>query len=191
MPPQTEVALKQRRSVFDNQRFRVFSDHIAAGSLEVENFLVVAPYTNRADLLTGIAIVPVREGSILLLKTYRHPVSQCLWELPRGFIDAGETPAEAGMRELTEETGLFCGLEDLVPLGDFFPDPGVLRARVGLFAALACHHQQGHVDDEIGIQDRRWHPEERVRAMLLDGSIMEGATCVALHRYFEWRRHQA
>jgi hypothetical protein len=42
------------------------------------------------------------------------------------------------------------------------------------------------MDDEIGIRGRIWHPAEQVRRMLRDGSIQDGATCVALHRYFDW-----
>lgn len=184
MPP---VTLKQRRSVFTNSRFTVFSDHIAAESLEVRDFLVVKPHSSRADLLTGVAVVAVRQGAILLLKHYRHPVSEFVWELPRGFIDPDETPGEAAARELGEETGLLCSADSLVSLGTFLPDPGVLEARVALFAALNCA-DGSRLADEIGIYDRLWHSEEAIYAMLRDGSIVEGATCVALHRYFERTR---
>lgn len=181
------ITLKHRSPVFTNSRFTVYSDHIAAGSLEVPDFLVVKPHSSRADLLTGVAIVAVRQSAILLLKHYRHPVSQFVWELPRGFIDEGETPAEAATRELAEEAGLSCGADGLVSLGTFLPDPGILEARVALFAAPGCT-DRSRLDDEIGIQDRVWHSEEAIYAMLRDGSIVEGATCVALHRYFERAR---
>jgi hypothetical protein len=44
------------------------------------------------------------------------------------------------------------------------------------------------MDDEIGIQGRTWHPEGQIRSMLRDGLIQDGATCVALFRYFDWLR---
>ncbi len=46
-----------------------------------------------------------REGQYLLLKRGRDPYRD-RWELPGGFVEAGETPAEAIRRELFEETGL-------------------------------------------------------------------------------------
>jgi ADP-ribose pyrophosphatase len=182
------IILKQRRTVFSNSRFMVYCDHIAEGNLEVEDFLVVAPHVRRDELLTGVAVIPIRAGSILLLKHYRHAVSEPVWELPRGFMDEGECPAEAVVRELTEESGLICPSESLVALGTFFPDPGLIRARVALFAALECRDGGSRMDDEIGIRDRSWHSEEQVRSMLRDCSIQDGATCVALHRFFDWRR---
>jgi ADP-ribose pyrophosphatase len=188
VPDNSVVTLKQRRTVFANSRFTVYSDHIAQSHLEVEDFLVVAPHLRRDDLLTGIAVIPVRYDSILLLRHFRHAVSQPVWELPRGFMDEGEDSSQAALRELREESGLICRRESLVALGSFFPDPGLIRARVALFAATECHDGGPRMDDEIGIHGRTWHPEGQVRSMLRDGSIQDGATCVALLRYFDWRR---
>src|SRR5271154_3240184 len=42
---------------------------------------------------------------ILLVRQYRLPAKQYLWELPAGRLDAGETPLQAARRELIEETG--------------------------------------------------------------------------------------
>ena len=36
------------------------------------------------------------------------------WQMPQGGIDAGETPREAALRELVEETGVTAGLVDVV-----------------------------------------------------------------------------
>jgi len=55
----------------------------------------------------GSAVVmPVDDKKrILLVRQYRLPVLQYLWELPAGRVDAGETPLQAARRELAEETG--------------------------------------------------------------------------------------
>lgn len=178
------VVLKQRTRVFENSRFIAYADHIAEGKLEVEDFLVVVPHCRRSDCLTGVAVVPVRGDSILLLKRYRHAVSQHVWELPRGFVDVGEEPAGAALRELAEETGLSCRPEHLIGLGTFFPDPGIIRAKVALFAATQCRAGAGRLDDEIGIDGAVWHRQDHARRLLDDGTLQEGASCVALHRYY-------
>jgi len=181
--PDTGVTLQSSRVVFENSRFTVSSDHLVSSHLEVKDFLVVKPHGNRSDLLSGVVIVPVREESILLLKNYRHPVAEHVWELPRGFLEEGEDPAHAALRELEEETGLICSPEMLLDLGWFYPEPGILRARVALFAAAACEPGGAIQNDEIGIDARIWHPKAAVREMLRDGSIREGSSLVALFRY--------
>ena len=57
----------------------------------------------------GVVIFPVwREDpeKVVLLRQYRYPLDDVLYELPAGLIDAGETPECAAIREMKEETGL-------------------------------------------------------------------------------------
>lgn len=65
----------------------------------------------------AVAVVPVEaDGTVVLVRQYRHPVSQTVLELPAGKLDvAEEGPAEAARRELAEEVGLAgSSLEELV-----------------------------------------------------------------------------
>ena len=58
----------------------------------------------------GVEIAIVRSGQILLTKREDFEV----WCLPGGSVDAGESVAQAAMREAREETGLDVQLERLV-----------------------------------------------------------------------------
>jgi 8-oxo-dGTP pyrophosphatase MutT (NUDIX family) len=53
----------------------------------------------------AVAVVPVLpDGSVLLLKQYRHPVGRYVLELPAGKLDVeGESAESAARRELIEE----------------------------------------------------------------------------------------
>jgi ADP-ribose pyrophosphatase YjhB (NUDIX family) len=56
------------------------------------------------------------EGSVLLVRRRFEP-QKGVWTLPAGFVDYGEDPAEAGVRECREETGLeveITGLLDVI-----------------------------------------------------------------------------
>ena len=51
------------------------------------------------------AVLLERDGRVLLVRRANEPF-RGLWTLPAGFVNAGEDPAEAAMRECMEETGL-------------------------------------------------------------------------------------
>lgn len=57
----------------------------------------------------GVVIYPVYRPDpqkLVVLRQFRYPVNQYIYELPAGLIDAGETAEIAAIREMKEETGL-------------------------------------------------------------------------------------
>ena len=57
----------------------------------------------------GIVIYGVTSGDepkLVLIKQYRYPLDAYIYELPAGLVDGDETPAQAAIREMKEETGL-------------------------------------------------------------------------------------
>lgn len=57
----------------------------------------------------GIAIYAICQeetDKIVLLRQFRYPINDYIYELPAGLIDAGESAGEAAIREMREETGL-------------------------------------------------------------------------------------
>src|SRR5215510_6762774 len=82
----SEVLLKRRRTVFENSKFLVHADHIAdENGREVPDYLVVAPRIQVQDLITGVAVLPVYDGRVVLLKTFRHAVRSVVLETVSGF----------------------------------------------------------------------------------------------------------
>jgi len=77
--------------------------------------------TQRNPVPTVDAIIEVGDGAfpprIVLIRRRNPPVG---WALPGGFIDAGETAAQAARREALEETGLEI---ELVELFHVYSDP--------------------------------------------------------------------
>jgi ADP-ribose pyrophosphatase len=184
-PEDLPVILKNRRTVFENSVFRIFSDHIAdSKGNEVKDFVVVAPRISTPELITGVAIIPLWNGQVVLLRTFRHPVQREVLEAPRGFVDLGETPEHAALRELKEETGLVCLPERLVPLGFCMPEAGVIAARVALFAALDCREENGSGSDEIGLGKRESFTLQQAERLLKEMVLEDATTSLALHRLF-------
>lgn len=56
----------------------------------------------------GMAIYALTEDGtkIVLVRQYRYPINDYIYELPAGLIEPGENASEAAVREMAEETGL-------------------------------------------------------------------------------------
>lgn len=54
----------------------------------------------------GVVICARLEDKIVLVRQYRYPVGDYVYELPAGLVEPGEDIREAATRELREETGL-------------------------------------------------------------------------------------
>lgn len=65
------------------------------------------------DPKVAAGVLVEQNGSVLLVRRINEP-QQGLWSLPAGFIDAGEDPREAAIRECREETGLEVNITELV-----------------------------------------------------------------------------
>lgn len=63
------------------------------------------------DHMSAVAVVPVLgDGTVVMLRQYRHAVGQYLLEIPAGVLDVeGEDEADAAQRELAEEVGMRAG----------------------------------------------------------------------------------
>ena len=179
------VSFRERKRVCENSRFEVYYDHLeGGGGYSVPNYLVVSPKRKTEDLVSGVAILPVVEEKVALLKIYRHPIESWSWEIPRGFIEDDEDNYISVSRELEEETGLCCDRSDIKSLGLMAPDAGILAARIHLFVALRCRVVREFVPNEIGHSELKWVNAGSVARMIQDGIIQDPSTLVALYKYW-------
>lgn len=73
-------------------------------------------YVHFDDPKVAAAALVEHQGKILLVRRVYEP-EQGKWSLPAGFVDAGEDPQQAAVRECLEETGLrvrVLGLLDVI-----------------------------------------------------------------------------
>ncbi len=70
---------------------------------------------NHPDGVIIYALTEDRE-KVLLVRQYRYPLGGCVYELPAGLCDPGETCREAAVREIHEETGLLLSPLDVNPV---------------------------------------------------------------------------
>ncbi len=79
--------------------------HIASRVSSVES-LKMNTRVNRPDGVIIYALYGPRRDKVVMVRQYRFSIDDYVYEFPAGLVDAGETYAEAGARELKEETGL-------------------------------------------------------------------------------------
>ncbi|ADD67303.1 NUDIX hydrolase [Denitrovibrio acetiphilus DSM 12809] len=70
----------------------------------------------------------------LMVEQYRPPVGCRVQEWAAGLIDKGETPKQAAVRELYEETGVKVTEDRLIDLGRIYSGVGMTDEEVNLFA---------------------------------------------------------
>lgn len=185
------VIVKLRRPIVANSRWSVFLDHIAdERGNEVPDYLVVEGRHHARSKTAGVAILPVLDDQFVLLRSYRHAIGETIWELPRGFIDENETPPQAALRELTEETALRCAPAHLIPLGSYVPEPGTMAVRAAVFAATQCQGVPALPADELGLEGLRLVGAAAMAEMVDAGEIDDAATLIAYYRYADWKRRQ-
>ena len=123
-----------------------------------------------------------KDQQILLVKQFRLPAEQYLWELPAGRLDPGESPLEAAKRELREETGYEA--KDWTNLAEFWASPGYVAEKMNIFLAegLTEGKQQPMEDERI---ETRWFPRQEVGDMIRAGKIADGKTIIGYFMYHE------
>ena len=167
----------------ENQYFSVFMDSMEEGDhTKVEDYLVVQPKTLLVDDVFAVGILPIWDGKAGLLSIYRHPIKQYCWEMPGGFIEAGETVKDAALRELEEEVGLSCKIEELRDLGTMAPAPSILEARAHLFAAPGNLPSGEGRSPELGHGRFEWFSKKDLQKMSATGEILDSSTLIALYR---------
>jgi ADP-ribose pyrophosphatase len=94
---------------------------------------IIDPYFVVEMPVSATALAITEEGKVLLIKQYRYPIDEIIYETPGGFIDEGENSTTGMKRELLEETGYL--FDNIEPLGRIAPNPGVLNCFTELFLA--------------------------------------------------------
>ncbi len=115
-----------------------------------------ANFVTGHKMTAGAMAVWVDGGEVLLVRS-KH--GERLWGFPGGVVNKREDPIAGARRELEEETGLTCSVEDLEIVGVHVQEHGrhldcvfrVRRPRPALSAALES-------EDRFEIAEVRWWP---------------------------------
>jgi ADP-ribose pyrophosphatase len=158
------------RKVFDGGVFDVTVDTIQEGELIYQRDVVRHP--------GSAVIVPVfADGTVALVKQYRHPAVRYLLEIPAGTLDEGEKPEVGAARELEEELGVVAG--KMEKLSEFFVSPGFCEEKMWVYLATELTETSQRLDEDEVIEIVRLTLTEALE-MISDGEIEDAKTIIGL-----------
>jgi ADP-ribose pyrophosphatase len=125
-------------------------------------------------------IVPfISNDQILVIKSYRHLVDSIQIEVPSGYIETGEDPKEAALRELKEETGY--AAKEITQIGTYTPDYTMFEQKGNLFVAYDLVNEG---DQGLGIMELI-EPAiltiKEIMKLLSEGKILNASSIVAFY----------
>ena len=106
----------------------------------------------------GVVVLIEEQGRVLLVRRGLGRWMEGRWCLPGGFVEFGEDFLSAGLREVTEETGLSVRVQSLLSVASNFLAPRMHTLVIVLLARLLPGNQEARPgDDADGLQ---WLPLE-------------------------------
>ena len=82
------------------------SPYYMASRAKDANHLKAVTHENKPDGVILYGVYGEAKDRVVLIRQYRYPLGDYVYEFPAGLVEEGEEMAAAGIREMYEETGL-------------------------------------------------------------------------------------
>ena len=168
------LSISESEVVFEGMIWNVVRD-----TFEYSGSVLKREYVLHPGAVAIIALNDQQE--ILLIKQYRHPVRERLWEIPAGLLDVpGEQKLDAAKRELMEETGYAAAAWE--ELTSFHTTPGGNNETITIFLAKDAKHI-GHdllLEGEEVDMETRWVALSEAVASVVRGEMRSPSAAVGI-----------
>ncbi len=137
-----------------------------------------------------VNIIPLTAGGdVIFVRQFRHGSRELTLEVPGGIVDPGETPKQAALRELFEESGYGPQTADALELGWVHPNPALQENRCWSF--LAQNVERAAAEEQIvGTSSEAIEvhtiPLHEVPGMISRAEITHALTIAAFDHYNRW-----
>jgi ADP-ribose pyrophosphatase len=167
-----------RETVFEGRVVELRRDRIrlVADGREKESVYDVVHHRGSAA-----EVALFEDDTVALIRQFRYPVEETIWEIPAGTLSPGETFRACAERELEEETGHRAGRWHR--LARFFTTPGFCDEIMEIWLAEGLEDGETRYDEDEHIEVVRVPFSQAVERMVT-GEIRDAKTLVGL-----WMAH--
>lgn len=128
------------------------------------------------------AMVPIKDdGTIVLVRQFRHAAGGYIYEIPAGKLYPGEDPKLCAARELEEEIGYRAA--HLALLSSMLTAPGFTDEVIHIYKATGLSKTQQRLDQDEVLEVVELSLSE-VMTMIQDGRIRDAKTMVGCQLVF-------
>lgn len=125
----------------------------------------------------GVAVLPIYNNKVVLIRHYRHALRKSILEIPRGGIEGSKSIEDTARSELLEEIQ---GIpNELIRLGFVYGSTNLYANGSHLFFAIL--KSIGIPQFNEGIETIEEYSSEEVESMILNGEITESFTIAAFY----------
>lgn len=167
------VKVIDSRIVYDKHGRRILEDVLEFADGSTHEW-VYHPGTGAEPGAVAVAAF-TRDNKMILTKQYRHPFRKIIHDLPSGGMECDETPEEAALRELEEETGYTA--KGLKWIGRFSWAPSTMGGTVEIFFTKSLKPKGSF--DPREIMDIELVDFEKVLEKVLRGEYIDSAMVIA------------
>jgi 8-oxo-dGTP pyrophosphatase MutT (NUDIX family) len=148
---------------------------LSIASVELPDGVCFEQYVMRIPAAAMCLLVD-EQSRVLMLRRHRFILDRWVWELPGGYLEEGEDPAECAAREAEEETGWRPGkVEHLVT---FQPMVGMADAENHLYLGREVEYVGEPDVNEPG--EVAWIELADLSGMIADGRVVGAASVIGL-----------
>lgn len=182
-----ELPVASRQVAYEGRIWSVVTDTVDFGQSVATRDVVIHP--------GAVAVIALDDDDrVLLIRQYRHPVGQYLFEPPAGLMDTLEESGwQTAQRELAEEAG-YRATEWYVLL-DMYLSPGGTSEAIRIFLARGLEPLPGGREHTGEAEEhhlpRAWVPLDEARDLVMHGRIgsptaATGILAAAAARESDW-----
>jgi ADP-ribose pyrophosphatase len=165
--------IESSKLVHSNNFIQIYEDVINIGGKEKiytrikrKNYSTVVPF--------------VSQDQILVIKSYRHLINSIQIEVASGYIEPGEEPNEAAVRELREETGYKAN--KIIGIGSYTLDYTMFDQKGYLFVAYDLEYEGLQQLGTMELIEPAIMTVKEVLKLLSEGKILNASSIVAFYK---------
>lgn len=166
--------MHDKKIVYKNKFFRIFEGEVKLPDGKFHKLYGM----DRSD---GVAIIPIKNNKLVILKHFRSAIENWDYELPMGYINKGESKRAAAVRELKEETGY--DAKEIRYLFSSYSTAGYSKQQAHFFLAVCGKHANNKNPDKSEFTKTEFVTLNESLKMIKEHKIRGAVTIQALLYY--------